>query len=100
MLLKLSHASTLSIWNKEIQAKSSEVNYAPAIYGDTFWLQSFGRVIILLWQMPKFMRYYTVFALFYFEFEGDFQVQASGGLYLEERFNGGFFALRFWGTYI
>ena len=77
-----------------------KVNYAPAIYGDTFWLQSFGRVIILLWQMPKFMCYYTVFALFYFEFEGNFQVQAPGGLYLEERFNGGFFALRVWGTYI
>ena len=77
-----------------------KVNYAPAIYGDTFWLQSFGRVIILLWQMPKFMCYYTVFALFYFEFEGNFQVQAPGGLYLEERFNGGFFALRVWGTYL
>ena len=77
-----------------------KVNYAPAIYGDTFWLQSFGRVIILLWQMPKFMCYYTIFALFYFEFEGNFQVQAPGGLYLEERFNGGFFALRVWGTYI
>ena len=77
-----------------------KVNYAPAIYGDTFWLQSFGRVIILLWQMPKFMCYYTVFALFYFEFEGNFQVQAPGGLYLEKRFNGGFFALRVWGTYI
>ena len=53
-----------------------KVNYAPVIYGDTFWLQSFGRVIILLWQMPKFVCYYTVFALFYFEFEGNFQVQA------------------------
>ena len=77
-----------------------KVNYPPAIYGDTFWLQSFGRVIIILWQMPKFMCYYTVFASFYFEFEGNFQVQAPGGLYLEERFNGGFFALRVWGTYI
>ena len=54
-----------------------KVNYAPAIYGDTFWLQSFGRVIILLWQMPKFMCYYTVFALFYFEFEGYFRLQAG-----------------------
>ena len=40
------------------------------------------------------MSYCTVFALFYFEFEGNFQVQALGGLYSEERFNGGFFALR------
>ena len=50
--------------------------------------------------MPKFMCYYTVFASFYFEFEGNFLVQAPGGLYLGERFNGGFFALRVWGTYI
>ena len=28
-----------------------------------------------------------------------FQVQAPGGLYLEGRFNGGFFALRVWGAY-
>ena len=40
---------------------------------------------------------FTVFALFYFVFEGNFLVQASGGLYLEGRFNGGIFALRFWG---
>ena len=43
-------------------------------------------------------RKFTVFALFYFVFEGNFQIQAPpGGLYLEERFNGGFFALRVWG---
>ena len=31
---------------------------------------------------------FTVFALFYFVFEGNFQVQAPGGLYLEGRFSG------------
>ena len=37
---------------------------------------------------------FTVFALFYFVFEGNFpSIQAPGGLYLERRFNGGFFAL-------
>ena len=40
------------------------------------------------------MCYCTVFALFYFEFEGNFQEQVLGGLYLEGRFNGGFLALR------
>ena len=40
---------------------------------------------------------FTVFALFYFVFEGNFQVQSPGGLYLEGRFNGGFFTLRVWG---
>ena len=44
---------------------------------------------------------FTVFALFYFIFEGNFQVQApGGGSYLEGRFNGGVFALRVWGAYI
>ena len=43
---------------------------------------------------------FTVFALFYFVFVGNFQVQAPGGLYLEGRFNGGFFAIRVWGVYI
>ena len=50
-------------------------------------------------------RKFTVFALFYFIFEGNFQIQAPGGggvegLYLEGRFNGGFFALRVLGAYI
>ena len=49
--------------------------------------------LIVPWPMQKFMCYCTVFALFYFEFEGNFQVQALGGLYLEGLFNGGFFAL-------
>ena len=44
------------------------------------------------------------FALFYFVFEGNFQVKApgggGGGLYLERGFKGGFFALRVWGAYI
>ena len=36
----------------------------------------------------------TVFALFYFVFEGNFpSTSPPGGLYLEGRFNGGFFAL-------
>ena len=48
---------------------------------------------------------FTVFALFCFVFEGNFQVQAPPpggvwGLYSEGRFNGGFFALRVWGAYI
>ena len=42
-----------------------------------------------------------VFALFYFVFESNFQVQAPrGGLYLEGQFNGGLFALQVWGAYI
>ena len=46
------------------------------------------------WASLIFGRKFTVFALFYSVFEGNFQVQAPGGLYLEGRFNGGFFALR------
>ena len=55
--------------------------------------------VIVLWQMQKFTCFCTVFALLYFEFEGNFQVQAPGGLYLEGRFKGRFFALRVWGAY-
>ena len=45
-------------------------------------------------------RKFTIFALFDFVFEGNFQVQAPGDLYLERQFNRGFFALRVWGAYI
>ena len=38
-------------------------------------------------------RKFTFLLLFYFVFEGNCQVQAPGGLYLEGRFNGGSFAL-------
>ena len=42
-------------------------------------------------------RKFTIFALFYFVFEGKFQVQAApggrGGLYSEGGFNGGFFCV-------
>ena len=43
---------------------------------------------------------FTIFASFSFVFEGNFQVQAPEVLYLEGRFNGGFFVLRVWGAYI
>ena len=47
---------------------------------------------------------FIVFALFYFVFEGNFPSQAprggGGGVYLERRFNGGFFVLPFGGAYI
>ena len=54
------------------------------------------------WAIPIVGRKFTVFALFYFVFEGNFQVKAprGGGLYLEGRFNGRFFALPVWGAYI
>ena len=54
--------------------------------------------VIVIWQIQKFLYYCTVIALFVFE--GNFQVQAPGGLYSEGRFNGGFFPLRVWGAYI
>ena len=41
---------------------------------------------------------FTVFALFYFVFEGKYK--PPGGLYLEGPFNGGFFASLVWGVYI
>ena len=53
------------------------------------------------WPSLIVKRKFTVFALFYFVFKGNFQVQAPpGDLYLEGRFKGGFSALRVWGAYI
>ena len=43
---------------------------------------------------------FTVFALFTLYLRAIFQVQAPRGLYLEGRFNGGFFALLVWGAYM
>ena len=43
---------------------------------------------------------FTVFALFYFVFEGKFPSTSPRGAYIEGRFNGGFFALPVWGAYI
>ena len=45
------------------------------------------------WASPTVGRKFTVLVLFHFVFEGNFQVQAFGGLYLEGRFNGGFFCV-------
>ena len=38
---------------------------------------------------------FTVFALFYFVFEGNFQIQAPGGLYLEGLIHGGAYLRNF-----
>ena len=44
---------------------------------------------------------FTVSALYCFVFEGNFpSTSPPGGLYLEGRFNGGFFALPVWEAYI
>ena len=56
---------------------------------------------------PYFWKEIYFYSLFYFVLQNNFQVQAPGGggggrggLYLEGRFNGRFFALRAWGAYI
>ena len=43
---------------------------------------------------------FTVFALFYFVFEGSFPITSPEGLILGGRFNGGFLTLPVWGAYI
>ena len=45
-------------------------------------------------------RKFTIFALFYFVFEDNFQYKPPRSLYLEGQFNGGFFALQVGGAYI
>ena len=59
------------------------------MYGGKFAFQNLLGLLIV-------GRIFTIFTLFYFALEGKFQVQAPRGLYSEGRFNGGFFALRFW----
>ena len=58
------------------------------IYGGKFTFQ-------IDWASLIVGKKFTAFVLFYFEYEGNFQVQApppgGAGLYLEGRFNGGFF---------
>ena len=53
--------------------------------------------VIVLWQMQKFRCYCTGFALFNFEFENNFQVQAPGELYLEGDLTNGFLGYEFGG---
>ena len=77
ILLKLSYAST---------ANSDMCNHLAHVK--------------VLCRMQKFICYCTVFALFYFQFEGNFQGQAPRGLYLEGRFNGGLLGLQVWRTYL
>ena len=44
---------------------------------------------------------FTVFALFYFVFEGNFQVQVPVGAYIwRGDLREGFFALQVWGAYV
>ena len=43
---------------------------------------------------------FTVFAIFYFVFEGKFPSTSPRRAYMEGRFKGGFFALPVWGAYI
>ena len=97
MFLKLIHESTLSIWTEE-KSELRKQQYTVTLFDSNHLLAQVIRTV--LWQMEKLMCYCTVFVLIYFEFEGSFQVQAPGGLYLVGRFNKGFFALRVWGANI
>ena len=57
--------------------------------------------LIINWASLTVEGKFTVFALFYFVFEGNIpSTSPRGGLYLEGRFNGGFFASPVWGAYI
>ena len=64
------------------------------MYGGKFAFQNrLGQLIV--------GRKFTVFALFYFVFEGNFRVQASAGAYIRRGdLTEGFFALPVWGAYI
>ena len=56
--------------------------------------------VIVSWQIQKYICYCTAIVSQYFAFEGNFQVQAPGGLYSDGQFNGGFFCAPSLGSYI
>ena len=87
------------IWKEEIQA-ISELRKQLQQYAVKLFDCNHLAHVIVLWQMQKFTCFFTVFALLYFEFEGNFQVQASRGLYLEGPFKEVFLRCEFWGAYI
>ena len=86
IFLKLSHASILFLWTKEIQATKQQ-------YTVTLFDCNHLAHVIVLKQMQKIMSYCTVFALLYFECEGYFPSIGPRGWYLEGLFIGGFFCV-------
>ena len=71
------------------------LNTQTAINCDTFWLQTLGTHVIVLWQIQKIMLLYC-FCFVLRCIWGTFQVLAPGGLYSEGRFNGGIFCVTSW----
>ena len=59
--LKRSHASTLSIWTKEIKAKCEEEPRKQQLTFDTFGLKTLGTHVIVLCQIQKFMLLYRFY---------------------------------------
>ena len=75
---------TLSIWTEENTYPSQPEEWtSKQHYTVTLFDCNHLAYVIVLWQMQKFKCYCTVFALFYFEFEGNFWVQGPRGLHLE-----------------
>ena len=67
------------MWTEQIHANTEEwTSYAKSTeYTVTLFDCNRLAQVIILWQMQKFMCYCTVFALFYFKFEGNFRLQAG-----------------------
>jgi len=82
------------------QGNKSQVwggNTQTAINCDTFWLQTLGTHVIVLWQIQKFMLLYS-FCFVLCCIWGHFPSISPGGIYSEGRFNGWFFPLRVCGA--
>ena len=98
---------TVKFRNKSRGLYFSKALFEELIFGGAYirrGLSTEGNLLFKIdWASLIVRRKFTVFVLFYFLFEGNFEGQAHthpGGLYLEGPFNGGFFALRVWGFYI
>ena len=100
----LTHANTVKFRKYDWGLYFSKTLFEGLIFGGAYirrGLSTEGNLRLKIdWTSLIVGSKFTIFALFYFVFEGSFQEQAPGGLYWEGRFNGGFFALRVWGAYI
>ena len=93
--------STVKFRNKPRGLYFSKALFEGLIFGGGRCLSTEGNLRFkFVWARLIVESKFTVFALVYFVFEGNFPSISPPGAYLEGRFNGGFSALPVWGTYI
>ena len=96
--MKSSTSGSVNSENKPRGLYFSKALFEGLIFGGAYILTEGNLRFKIDWASLIVGSKFTVFALFYFLFSGQFsKYKPPGGLYLEGRFNGGFFALPVWG---